>query len=132
MTEATPEYAADRAKYAALIAERDTKEGRMSSGAVSRPQIDGVGVYTTGWRAGCDHEAPVVPCVVLDPFAGAGTTLLVADRLQCDGIGIELNTAYTEMAMERCRADAPLLADMPPAADPEDERMADLFAEAAE
>lgn len=39
-----------------------------------------------------------------------------------------LNTAYTEMAMERVRADAPLFADLPPAADPEDERMADLFA----
>ena len=87
---------------------------------------------TTGWRAGCDHEAPVVPCTVLDPFAGAGTTLLCADRLQRDAIGIELNTAYTEMAMQRCRDDAPLFADMPPAADPEDARIADLFAEAAE
>jgi DNA modification methylase len=86
---------------------------------------------TTGWRAGCDHEAPVAPCTVLDPFAGAGTTLLVADRLQRDAIGIELNTAYTEMAMERCRDDAPLFVDVP-VADPEDERMADLFAEAAE
>ena len=35
------------------------------------------------------------------------------------------------MAMERCRDDAPLFVDVP-AADPEDERMADLFAEAAE
>jgi site-specific DNA-methyltransferase (adenine-specific) len=67
----------------------------------------------------------------LDCFAGAGTTLLVADRLQRDAIGIELNTAYTEMAMQRCRDDAPLFVDVP-AADPEDERMADLFAEAAE
>ena len=32
----------------------------------------------------------------------------MADRLQRDAIGIELNTAYTEMAMERCRGDAPL------------------------
>ena len=46
-------------------------------------------------RAGCDHDAPVMPCTVLDPFAGAGTTLLVADRLQRDAIGIELNVAYT-------------------------------------
>jgi DNA modification methylase len=86
---------------------------------------------TTGWRAGCDHNGDVVPCVVLDCFAGAGTTLLCADRLQRDAIGIELNTAYTEMAMERCRDDAPLFVDAP-AGDPEDERMADLFAEAAE
>ena len=69
---------------------------------------------------------------VLDPFAGAGTTRLVADRLQRDAIGVELNLEYTLMAMERCRDVAPLFADMPPAADPEDRRMADLFAEAAE
>jgi hypothetical protein len=30
-----------------------------------------------------------IPCTVLDPFAGAGTTLLVADRLQRSAIGIE-------------------------------------------
>ena len=89
-------------------------------------------VTTTGWRAGCNHDAPVAPCTVLDPFAGAGTTLLVADRLQRDAIGVELNVEYTRMAMQRCRDDAPLFADMPAAADPEDERMDDLFAEAAE
>ena len=90
-------------------------------------------VTTIGWQETCDCRVGVIePCTVLDPFAGAGTTLLVADRLQRDAIGIELNTAYTEMAMQRCRDDAPLFADMPPAADPEDARMADLFAEAAE
>ena len=72
------------------------------------------------------------PCVVLDCFAGAGTTLLCTDRLQRDAIGVELNVEYTRMAMQRCRDDAPLFADIPPVADPEDERMADLFAEAAE
>ena len=65
------------------------------------------------------------------PFAGAGTTLLVADRLQRDAIGMELNTAYTEMAMERCRADAPLFTSFPPAEPPEDERMGDLFQDMA-
>lgn len=86
---------------------------------------------TTGWSPGCDHDAACVPCTVLDPFAGAGTTLLVADRLQRDAIGIELNTAYTEMAMERCRADAPLFTSFPPAEPPEDMRMADLFTDMA-
>ena len=69
--------------------------------------------------------------MVLDPFAGAGTTLLVADRLQRDAVGIELNTGYTELAMERCRADAPLFTSFPPAEPPEDERMADLFTDMA-
>jgi DNA modification methylase len=47
--------------------------------------------------------------VVLDPFAGAGTTLLVADRLGRDGIGIDLNAEYCEMARRRIVDDAPLL-----------------------
>lgn len=49
---------------------------------------------------------------VLDPFAGAGTTLLVADRLGRDGIGVELNPAYAALAADRLRADAPLLVEV--------------------
>jgi DNA modification methylase len=72
-----------------------------------------------------------VPAVVLDCFIGSGTTALVADRLQRDAIGIDLNTSYAEMAVERCRNDAPLLTefDLPAAEPPEDARMADLFTE---
>jgi DNA modification methylase len=67
---------------------------------------------------------------VLDPFAGAGTTLLVADRLQRDAIGIELSPDYTRMAMDRCRDDAPLFAEPspPPAEPPEEPRIRDMFA----
>jgi DNA modification methylase len=86
---------------------------------------------TTGWSPACACNAgDPVPCKVLDPFAGAGTTLLVADRLQRDAIGIELNPDYTTMAMQRCRDDAPLFTAFPPADDPEEARMADLFADA--
>lgn len=48
--------------------------------------------------------------VVLDPFAGAGTTGLVADQLARDSILIELNTEYAEMARDRIRGAAPLYA----------------------
>ncbi len=57
--------------------------------------------------------ALVAPCVmagcpaggvVLDPFGGAGTTGLVADRLGRDAILIELNPEYAAMARERLRA----------------------------
>lgn len=65
---------------------------------------------TTGWRASCACNADTVPCTVLDPFAGAGTTLLAAERLQRDGIGIELNPAYAVMARDRVTADCPLFA----------------------
>lgn len=50
--------------------------------------------------------------VVLDPFGGAGTTGLVADRLQRDAILIELNPAYAEMALNRIRDEAPLFHPM--------------------
>jgi hypothetical protein len=79
---------------------------------------------TTGWSASCACSADVVPATVLDCFAGAGTTLLVADRLQRNAIGVELNASYTTMAMDRCRADAPLFSSWAPAEDPADARMA--------
>jgi DNA modification methylase len=59
----------------------------------------------------CRHgRATPVPCTVLDPFFGAGTTGLVADRLQFDCIGIELKHLNVEIAYERIHGDAPLLA----------------------
>jgi hypothetical protein len=56
---------------------------------------------TTGWRATCKHEAPSVPCVVLDPFVGSGTTGMVARQLGRKAIGIDLNPEYLAMAVER-------------------------------
>jgi DNA modification methylase len=49
---------------------------------------------------------------VLDPFFGAGTTGLVADRLQRNCIGIELNPQYVEIAERRLKRDAGMLADI--------------------
>ena len=78
-------------------------------------------------KAGCPKWG-----TVLDPFAGAGTTLLVADRLQRNAVGIELNAAYTTMAMDRVRADAPLFADTPEPQPVPGFAQPDLFAEAAD
>jgi hypothetical protein len=54
-----------------------------------------------------------LPCkagdVILDPFSGAGTTGLVALRLNRQFIGIELNPTYVAMSEKRIRNDAPLL-----------------------
>jgi hypothetical protein len=49
---------------------------------------------------------------VLDPFAGAGTTGLVADRLGRDCTLIDLNTEYIKMAINRIKDDAPLFAEI--------------------
>ena len=51
---------------------------------------------TLGWRPTCACKSEVVPCVVLDPFAGAGTTLSVAKRLGRNYIGVELNPKYVK------------------------------------
>jgi len=48
----------------------------------------------------------------LDPFAGAGTTLLVADRLNRHGIGIELNPEYAAMARRRIAGDNPMFSSV--------------------
>jgi DNA modification methylase len=68
-------------------------------------------VTTLGWRptCGCPAHEPV-PCTVLDPFAGAGTVPMVADRLGRRGVGVELSSEYCAMARQRCYGDAPLLA----------------------
>jgi DNA modification methylase len=65
--------------------------------------------------------ALIEPCIlagsrkgdtVLDPFFGAGTTGIVADRRGRDCIGIELNPEYAQMARERVRNDNPLFTDV--------------------
>ena len=62
----------------------------------------------------------VEPCVkagsrpgdlILDPFAGSGTTGVVALRYQRDFIGIELNPEYAEMARRRVGQAMPLFTD---------------------
>ncbi len=79
---------------------------------------------TTGWRPRCscpplitsggDLEKSLIPCTVLDPFFGAGTTGLVADRMGRDAVGIELNEDYCRMARKRIKSDAPLFAEVTP------------------
>ncbi len=55
---------------------------------------------------------------VLDPFGGAGTTGLVADRRGRNAILIELNPAYAAMAERRIHDDAPLFQSHEPNAQP--------------
>jgi DNA modification methylase len=65
--------------------------------------------------------ALIEPCIlagcpkggtVLDPFFGAGTTGLVADRLGRDCIGIELNPEYAALAERRIQGDAGMFAEV--------------------
>jgi len=57
---------------------------------------------TDGWRQSCDCETDSTESgIVLDPFAGAGTTCLVAKELGRRFAGIELNPEYVAMAQKR-------------------------------
>ena len=65
--------------------------------------------------------ALIEPCIlagcpkggtVLDPFGGAGTTGMVADRLGRNAILIELNPVYAAMARDRVTGDAGLFAEV--------------------
>jgi len=69
---------------------------------------------TTGWEPTCDCEdaGDPVPCKVLDPFGGAGTAALVADRLGRDSVLVELNKEYAEMARDRILADCPMFSSV--------------------
>ena len=58
-----------------------------------------------GWTPTCSHTADPIPCTVLDPFAGSGTTGVVALRLGRSFIGIELSPAYAEMARKSLETD---------------------------
>lgn len=66
-------------------------------------------VTTTGWQPSCACGAGTIPCRVLDPFGGAGTTGLVARRLGRAVTLIELSPKYAELARRRIAEDAPLL-----------------------
>ena len=49
----------------------------------------------------CNCDAASEPGLVLDPFFGAGSTAVAAERLQRDWLGIELNPAFVELAERR-------------------------------
>ncbi len=52
-------------------------------------------IETVDWRPTCDHaDAAPVPAIVLDPFAGSGTTLMVARQLGRIGLGFDLSETY--------------------------------------
>lgn len=65
-----------------------------------------------GWEAACEcgGGAGVVPCSVLDPFAGTATTGVVALRLGRSFVGVELSPKYAQVARDRLERTAAELA----------------------
>jgi len=56
----------------------------------------------------CIRAGSAIGDTILDPFSGAGTTGMVARRLQRQYIGIELNPTFADMSRSRIDSDAPL------------------------
>jgi hypothetical protein len=108
--EDTPEYAAT--KEALRIRRGGMRSSELATFGLtqgtSNPSISR-GQITTGWRPSCgcplkvtsDGMCVPVPCTVLDPFMGSGTTALVARRLGRRSIGIELNPEYAALCARR-------------------------------
>jgi DNA modification methylase len=75
-------------------------------------------IHTVGWQPTCSCagspeqtawdvqmgllDADPVPCTVLDPFCGSGTTLFVAKILGRKAIGFDLSEEYCRIADARC------------------------------
>ncbi len=75
--------------------------GTMPSETNPGVNFDTYRVRTIGWQPGCTCGAEVVPCLVLDPFLGSGTTVAVAREMGRHGVGCELNPQYAALARER-------------------------------
>ena len=91
------------------IRESDSK--RQSGNADRNDSEDGRSFHestTLGWRPTCGCSQPgaavphePIPCVVFDPFMGAGTTALVAWQQHRRYIGCELSAEYIAIAEKR-------------------------------
>ena len=72
------------------------RTGAAGTGNSCANSVAGVKVETLGWEPGCRcGRADVIPCTVLDPFSGSGTTAIVAAENGRSGWGIDLSNEYT-------------------------------------
>ena len=89
-------------------ATKDYKSVKAQDPSATKARIlEGMRPYiTTGWKptCGCPPHEPT-PSIVLDPFSGAGTTLLACKELGRDGVGIELNADYVTLSEKRIGGD---------------------------
>lgn len=105
-------------KKTPMVLERSERTHSMGQTRASGTMVSPPSSETIGWAPTCaccwPHDP--VPQHVLDPFGGAGTTALVADRLGRDATIIELNPASIDIARRRITGDSPLFAEVEHAA----------------
>jgi hypothetical protein len=113
IVEKSDEYAAFReSRTLANIhpTEQQIKRNESYGVTTSMDQRDDSGArgekyVTLGWTD-CGHGSAVPDNyrrgIVLDPFAGSGTTLMAASELGRDSIGIDLDSRNLDLARQRC------------------------------
>jgi hypothetical protein len=83
------------------------ENGVQNASDVKRRILAGMGSRkTVEWIPSCTCSAPSKRGTVLDPFAGSGTTIMVATQLGRDGIGIERSEEYCALSVARIRANS--------------------------
>jgi len=67
-------------------------------------EIKDIGVTVTiGWQPMCECDTDSIPCTVLDPFGGSGTTAAVALKHHRKSIMCELNPEYASLMPKRIK-----------------------------
>ncbi len=87
------------------------KAGIMQTGGKLSSTLNGIPgqSITTGWAPTCSHDNyGSGKSIVLDPFSGSGTTVMVALRHGRKGLGLELNPDYVKMSKRRIINDNPM------------------------
>jgi 16S rRNA G966 N2-methylase RsmD len=65
-------------------------------------RVPGAWTWARGCTPDCEGRAyETVPCTVLDPFLGSGTTAAVARRLGRRAVGIDLSSSYVKIIEKR-------------------------------
>lgn len=85
--------------------EDDLSRGQRGGDNGSNKAAEAYGTYERASKGftDCGHDA-YVPGTVLDPFAGSGTTLAVANALGRRAVGVELQGEYVDLIRDRCAA----------------------------
>lgn len=95
-----------KAQFEAARAQTAVDHGREDGFTTRRPNYERKKLAET-WQPTCEcPEKKIDPCVVLDPFAGSGSTGVACVRRQRSFVGIDLG--YNDMAIKRIGRVAPL------------------------
>jgi DNA modification methylase len=97
VTEKTGEFVTTQRGERGKVASMDNHGSNRDDGKVGTQVRE-----FKGWRQACECATDATRSgIALDPFAGAGTTLLKAKELGRKCVGVELNPEYADMARAR-------------------------------